>query len=224
MMEQIASDKAEISDRWTSLEKDTESIRTERGAVEKEKVSVLSSIIICLSLLFHNISSPILIFQEELSRERTLLQNEIALFEQRKISSLEELNYAEDRISMAQQVDAKLQEELDRLLKLSEFVARKDAEANEKLAEASGLYQKAQKLEAVLISDAEVIEHERQQLENERALLVQQRVSVLKERSMNRDMDRSVKSKMHAPARDSDVVERLASIKANLNRLRSTRE
>ena len=36
--------------------------------------------------------------------------------------------------------------------------------------------------------------------------------------------DTNVKSKMHAPARDSDVVERLASIKANLNRLRSTRE
>ena len=48
MMEQIASDKAEISDRWTSLEKDTESIRTEREAVEKEKVSILSSIMICL--------------------------------------------------------------------------------------------------------------------------------------------------------------------------------
>ena len=159
--------------------------------------------------------------QEELARERVQLQNDQALFEQHKIASREELNYAESRISTAQQVDAKLQEELDRLLKLSDFVARKDSEANEKLAEASALYQKAQKLEAVLMSDAEEIEHQKEQLERERTLLVQERVSVLKEKSVNRDMDRSVKSKMHsfAPS-DSDVVERLASIKANLNRLK----
>ena len=159
--------------------------------------------------------------QEELAQERIQLQNDQALFEQHKIASREELNYAESRISTAQQVDAKLQEELDRLLKLSDFVARKDSEANEKLAEASALYQKAQKLEAVLMSDAEEIEHQKEQLERERTLLVQERVLVLKEKSANRDMDRSVKSKMHSFApRDSDVVERLASIKANLNRLK----
>ena len=40
VMEQISSDKTELSDRWMSLEKNTESMIKEREEVETKKVSL----------------------------------------------------------------------------------------------------------------------------------------------------------------------------------------
>jgi chromosome segregation ATPase len=192
-------------------------------------VDVASSILFPI-VLYYLVQLTMTILQEKLLREE-------ALFEQRKLASAEQLKYAEDRIQTANHMDAKLQSEMDRLIELCDFVTKKDAEANDKLANASDLYEKAQELEASLMSDAEVIEHQKQQLERDRNLLVRERVSVLKEKSINRDMCMSANSKVYTNdacypvgvrgrsgslATDPDIVlrKRLASIKSQLSKLR----
>jgi hypothetical protein len=164
--------------------------------------------------------------QEKILKEKIQLEKEEALFEQRKIAAKDDLKYAESRIEAMLQMEAKLQSEMDKLLDLSEFVSRKDAEANEKLAEATTLYEKARKLESVLMTDAEAIEEQKQQLERTQALIVQERVTVLKERSANRDLIASSRDgglgRSKAFANSSDIVlkQRLATIKSKLDRLR----
>ena len=162
-------------------------------------------------------------------KDQIQFQKDEALFEQRKLASKDDLKYAESRIEMMHQMEARLQSEMDKLLELSQFVSTKDAEAKEKLAEAASLYAKAQELESVLMADAEVIEHEKEKLERERHLLVQERVAVLKERSMNISASGSAMSHDSIGPRLSssfvstpDVVlkKKLASIKSQINRLR----
>ena len=169
--------------------------------------------------------------QEKLLKEQIQLEQNVALFEQRKIASREELQYAEDRIAVSQQMNAKVQAEIDKLVELSEFVTKKDAEANEKRAEANLLYAKAQELEAACISDADAIEQQKRHLEREKQLLLEERVSVLKERSLNRELGSSVvpsystkvlQRKDNNMTSESDLMlkNRLTAIKSQLKRLK----
>ena len=179
----------------------------------------------------HTLICTLLDLQEKVLKEQLRLEQNVALFEQRKIASKEELQYAEDRIVASQQMNAKVQAEMDKLLELSEFVTRKDKEANQKLVEASALYAKAQELEAVCLSQAEAIEQQKEQIERERELLVQERVLVLKERSFNRDMGRCERStcidafrasKDNNLSAETDLMlrNRLAAIKSQLKKLK----
>ena len=188
-------------------------------------------IIFYAALLTHMKYDLYTYLQEKLLREKIQLEQNVALFEQRKIASREELQYAEDRIFVSQQMNAKVQAEIDKLVELSEFVTKKDAEASEKLAEANLLYAKAQELEAACISDADAIEQQKRHLEREKQLLLEERVSVLKKRSLNRELGSSVvpsystkvlQRKDNNMTSESDLMlkNRLTAIKSQLKRLK----
>ena len=162
-------------------------------------------------------------------KQRVKFEQDEALFEQRKIASKDELEHAEQRIAKARQIEAKLRSEMNNLLELSDYVAKKDTEANEKLGEANSLYEKARELEATLLSDANVIEKHRDQLNYDRNVLAQERVSFLKMKSLDRHCNcPNQEGSSFGPRTggylsiNSDVVaqKRLVSIKSGLNNLR----
>jgi single-stranded DNA-specific DHH superfamily exonuclease len=126
-------------------------------------------------------------------------------------------------------MDVKLQSEMDKLIQLSDFVTRKDNEANEKLVKAEAMFRQAKELESSLMEDAEIIEQQKEQLSQDRYLLAQERVAALKEKAFIRDTHMNGTSRISLSERQCpsefgtpDLVlrKRLASIKNQLNKLR----
>jgi len=171
------------------------------------------------------------LLQENLLKEQMKFQQNEALFEQRKLAANEEMKIAEARIATLHEMDAKLQSEMDKLYELGDYVTRKDAEANRKLAEADALCRQAQEHETVLISTAGVIEEQRQQLSEDRLILARERVSVLKKKSLSSTNSLNIVKKKSEREKlgeyswfysspDLHMRERLSSIKSQLDKLR----
>ena len=84
---------------------------------------------------------------------------------------------------------SEIRESKEKLIQLSEFVVKKDAEAQEKLQRAEELSKQLQDLDSIVKCDKENSEKERQELCQDRHRLVQQQVALLKERSKVREME-----------------------------------
>eukprot|EP00804_Cyclotella_cryptica_P024156 CCRYP_015593-RB/>CCRYP_015593-RB protein AED:0.31 eAED:0.54 QI:0/0.33/0/1/1/1/4/0/477 len=215
-MEQLSKEKSQLAERWDSYEKSAALLCAQRKELEMEREAIL-------------------IEKEKILKEQTKFQQNEALFEQRKIAANEEGDIAAARIATMNEMDAKLQAETKKLLELSDFVARKDAHASQKLAEADALYREAEEHEAINKSAAEVIEHKERQLAEDRYLLIQERVSILKEKASNRFVtpkghqrlnntgtERDSEFHGHSSTISDDLLfkRRLSLVKSQLNRLR----
>ena len=173
------------------------------------------------------------LLQANLLKEQMKFQQNEALFEQRKLAANDEMNISEGRIATLYEMDAKLQSEMDKLHELSDYVTRKDAEVNKKLAEADALFRQAKEHESILLSAVQVINEQKQQLSDDRFCLAQERVSMLKEKSQSRVVtttqlnlkEKTKEEKLRGCFRlnsspDLLLRRRLSSIKVQLDELR----
>ena len=125
-----------------------------------------------------------------MARERTQLERSEALFEQRKIAAREEIENADETMSMIRESEANLNDEMEKLVQLSDFVRKKDAEAQEKLSHAEELSIRLKEMDSSLKQDFENADMQRQEISENRMSLARERVSLLKERSRDRESHR----------------------------------
>lgn len=110
----------------------------------------------------------------------------------------------------------RIREETERLVHLSDFVKKKDAEAQEKLERAEEMTERLQEMDLAIKSDFESAEKQRHELSETRMSLARERVSLLKERARERESHGLVGLR-----RQPSLRRALASIKGDLNSLNS---
>ena len=124
--------------------------------------------------------------KEKLDRGQRQLERSEALFEQRKIAAREEIETADTLMNAIRCAESRLNDEMERLNDLRNYVKQKDDEATMKLQQAQELSKKARDMEATF----EDTEYQRQELAKSKMSLVQERVSMLKDRARERENER----------------------------------
>ena len=124
--------------------------------------------------------------KEKLDRGQRQLERSEALFEQRKIAARDEIDTADTLMNEIRGAESRLNDEMERLNDLRNYVKQKDDEATMKLQQAQELSKKARDMEATF----EDTEFQRQELAMTRMSLVQERVSMLKDRARERENER----------------------------------
>ncbi len=168
-----------------------------------------------------------------MNEEKRHLQQSEALFEQRKNASGEEMKYVENMIDRFRDAEKRVEKEMDKLVQLSEFVVRKDAEAEEKLVKAEEMVNYLQCLESTAKCDKENSDKDIEQLRRDRHRFVEERVAFLKEKSRVDELKQSEK-KSSSVRRNENRISRkerfapqlplknlLAKVESDLNRLRT---
>ncbi|KAL3768371.1 hypothetical protein ACHAW5_005209 [Stephanodiscus triporus] len=130
--------------------------------------------------------------REKLDRDLKQLERSEALLEQRKNAAKGEIETAHNMMTVIRGAEARLNEELDRIHHLSEYVRQKDGEAQNKLDQAQELFSKIRDIDSSF-KDAE----------NHRMSLARERVIMLKERARERENRRTSKdiALVHRPTR-----------------------
>ena len=118
--------------------------------------------------------------QEELEKSRRILEQDEALFEQRKTACREEIDFADRMMSSAKEAEARARLEMQRLTELGEYVTRKDAEADTKRAEATELWERIRKERATLQRDREEHMLQSDELAQTRTNLIKERIALLR--------------------------------------------
>lgn len=171
--------------------------------------------------------------KEKLDRGQRQLERSEALFEQRKIAAREEIETADTLMNAIRCAESRLNDEMERLNDLRNYVKQKDDEATMKLQQAQELSKKARDMEATF----EDTEYQRQELAKSKMSLVQERVSMLKDRARERENERvssspSIKDSLvlvrrrptelsaDFPFMSMNARMALASIKGDLKKLR----
>lgn len=124
--------------------------------------------------------------KEKLDRGQRQLERSEALFEQRKIAAREEIDTADTLMNASRCAESRLNDEMERLNDLRNYVKQKDDEATMKLQQAQELSKKARDMEATF----EDTEYQRQELAKSKMSLVQERVAMLKDRARERENER----------------------------------
>jgi hypothetical protein len=124
--------------------------------------------------------------KEKLDRGQRQLERSEALFEQRKIAAREEIETADTLMTAIRSAESRLNDEMERLNDLRNYVKEKDDEATMKLEQAHELSKKVREMEVTL----EDTEYQRQELSKARMSLVQERVAMLKDRARERENER----------------------------------
>eukprot|EP00574_Skeletonema_japonicum_P002077 CAMPEP_0201742346 /NCGR_PEP_ID=MMETSP0593-20130828/47273_1 /ASSEMBLY_ACC=CAM_ASM_000672 /TAXON_ID=267983 /ORGANISM="Skeletonema japonicum, Strain CCMP2506" /LENGTH=380 /DNA_ID=CAMNT_0048236695 /DNA_START=909 /DNA_END=2047 /DNA_ORIENTATION=+ len=148
-----------LEEMWASYEKDSMLLRKEQEALLVEK--------------------------EKLLQDRILLENAEALFEQRKLAAKDSIEYADQMMRTMKETEAKVSSEMERLAQLSEYVAQKNSEAEEKLAEAQRLSDELRDWQGVIGSEHDAAVRLKQEVEDDRMKLSRDRLSLLKSKPSN---------------------------------------
>jgi uncharacterized protein YhaN len=172
--------------------------------------------------------------KEKLDCGQRQLERSEALFEQRKIAAREEIETADTLMTAIRAAESRLNDEMERLNDLRNYVKEKDDEATMKLEQAHELSKKAREMELTL----EDTEYQRQEISKSRMSLVQERVAMLKDRARERENERlsssssSIKDDLvlvrrrpteftaDFPFMSSNARMALATIKGDLKKLR----
>mmetsp|Transcript_22723 Transcript_22723/g.46244 ORF Transcript_22723/g.46244 Transcript_22723/m.46244 type:complete len:599 (+) Transcript_22723:765-2561(+) len=172
--QQIRDEKTNLADRWAAYESDASTIRHKENALRIERQHLSDERI-------------------KIEEERRHLQQSEALFEQQKNASSEEIQYAENMIVRFHDAENRVKMEMENLAQLSEFVVRKDAEAEQKLDVAEEMVNYLQGLESTVKCDKENSDKNLEQLRRDRQHFVEERVAFLKEKSKVNELRHSKK-------------------------------
>jgi len=191
-----------LEEMWASYEKDSMLLRKEQEALLVEK--------------------------EKLLQDRILLENAEALFEQRKLAAKDSIEYADQMMRTMKETEAKVSSEMERLAQLSEYVAQKNSEAEEKLAEAQRLSDELRDWQGVIGSEHDAAVRLKQEVEDDRMKLSRDRLSLLKSKPSNlprNPLQRSTKVNLmndFSLTKSVHIRHRLSSVKAEIKRLNET--
>ncbi len=123
------------------------------------------------------------------------------------------------------ETEAKVSSEMERLAQLSEYVAQKNSEAEDKLAEAQRLSKELHEWQGVIGSEHEAIVRLKQEVEDDRMKLSRDRLSMLKSKPSNlprNPLGRSTKVNLmndFSLTKSDDLRRHLLSVKAEMKRL-----
>ncbi len=123
------------------------------------------------------------------------------------------------------ETEAKVSSEMERLVELSEFVVRKNSEAEEKLAEAQRLSKQLQEWQGAIAKDHDDVQRLKQEVEDDRLRLSRDRVSLLKSKPSNltrNPLGRSTRVNLmndFSLTKQEDLRRHLSSVRAEVKRL-----
>jgi len=126
------------------------------------------------------------------------------------------------------ETEAKVSSEMERLAQLSEYVAQKNSEAEEKLAEAQRLSDELREWQGVIGSEHDAAVRLKQEVEDDRMKLSRDRLSLLKSKPSNlprNQLQRSTKVNLmndFSLTKSVHIRHRLSSVKAEIKRLNET--
>ena len=126
------------------------------------------------------------------------------------------------------ETEAKVSSEMERLAQLSEYVAQKNSEAEEKLAEAQRLSDELREWQGVIGSEHDAAVRLKQEVEDDRMKLSRDRLSLLKSKPSNlprNPLQRSTKVNLmndFSLTKSVHIRHRLSSVKAEIKRLNET--
>ncbi len=127
-----------------------------------------------------------------------------------------------------QETEAKVSSEMERLSQLSEFVVQKNAEAEEKLAEAQRLSNELKEWQGVIGCEHDAVVRLKREVEEDRIALSRDRLSLLKSKpsnnSRNNPLGRSTRVNLIndfsiSSTNPDDLKRRLSAVKAEMKRL-----
>ena len=129
-----------------------------------------------------------------------------------------------------QETEAKVSGEMERLSQLSEFVVQKNAEAEEKLAEAQRLSNELKEWQGVIGSEHDAVVRLKREVEEDRIALSRDRLSLLKSKPSNNSrntpnpLGRSTRVNLIndfsiSSTNPNDLKRRLSAVKAEMKRL-----
>ena len=123
-----------------------------------------------------------------------------------------------------QETEAKVSSEMERLSQLSEFVVQKNAEAEEKLAEAQRLSNELKEWQGVIGSEHDAVVRLKREVEEDRIALSRDRLSLLKSKPSNNSnpLGRSTRVNLmndFSSTNPDDLKRRLSAVKAEMKRL-----
>ena len=222
--EQKAAFEREI-DRLCSEKKELEGER-QGIAIEKASKDSCVSYQFQLSIEYISHTSMTLYTQEKLYRDRKTLEQSEALFEQRKLAAKEEIKNADSMMCCIREAEARLNDEMERLVQLSEFTKQKDAEAQSKLVQADQLSKRLELMDYSVKQEIEKSVTQEHELAEKSLHLLRERVALLKERSKDVREHHTLSryDGESALAKDFSSIQptirrALSSIKSDLNRL-----
>ena len=124
------------------------------------------------------------------------------------------------------ETEAKVSSEMERLAQLSEFVVQKNAEAEEKLAEAQRMSNDLKEWQGVVGSEHDAVVRLKREVEDDRIKLSRDRLSLLKSKPSNissrNPLGRSTKVNLmddFCSTNPNDLRRRLSAAKAEMKRL-----
>ncbi|KAL7500232.1 hypothetical protein ACHAWT_010951 [Skeletonema menzelii] len=188
-----------LEDMWASYEKNCALLRKEQEALLAEK--------------------------EKISQDRILLEQSEALFEQRKLAAKDNIDYADEMMRKMHETEAKVSSEMERLAQLSDFVVEKNAEAEEKLAEAQRISNDLKEWQFVIGSEHDAVARLKREVEDDRMKLSRDRLSLLKSKPSNisrNPLGRSTKVNLmndFCSTNPDDLRRRLSAVKSEMKRL-----
>eukprot|EP00984_Skeletonema_dohrnii_P009607 scaffold3677_cov94-Skeletonema_dohrnii-CCMP3373.AAC.1 len=190
--------KSLLEEMWASYEKDSLLLRKEQESLLAEKEKIL--------------------------QDRILLEQAEALFEQRKLAAKDEIDYSNEMMRTMKETEAKMSTEMERLAQLSEFVVHKNAEAEEKLAEAQRLSKQLNEWQGVIGSEHDAVLRLKREVEDDRMKLSRDRVTLLKNKPnlLQHPLGRKTKVNLmndFSLTKPEDLRRRWTSVKAEMKRL-----
>lgn len=123
------------------------------------------------------------------------------------------------------ETEAKVSSEMERLAQLSDFVVQKNAEAEEKLAEAQRISNDLKEWQFVIGSEHDAVARLKREVEDDRMKLSRDRLSLLKSKPSNisrNPLGRSTKVNLmndFCSTNPDDLRRRLSAVKSEMKRL-----
>ena len=161
LTDHIDNEKKAFVEQQSASETEREALRKDRTSLDAEK--------------------------EQVARDRMQLERAEALFEQRKLAAAEQMEHAARTMAIQEEAEARLADEMRRLTQLREFIVRKECDAQEKLTRVEMLSSRMEDRESTVAQDFESAKRQQQEVAEERLRLARDRVSLLKERSKDRE-------------------------------------
>lgn len=141
------------------------------------------------------------------------------------MAAKEDLENADSMMANIREGEARLRDETQRIMQLSEFVKHKDADAQSKLSLAQELSKRLEVMDLAVKEENEISVMQQEELASQRLHLLRERVALLKNRSNDREQNILPKySNESALANDFSTIQpsirrALRSMKSDLNRL-----
>ena len=154
------------------------------------------------------------------------MQREEALFEQRKEAAKEDIEHAEKTRVTLQAAEKRLNEEMNQLGQLSEYVANEDAEAEKKLDQANELAKSLREMELTVKEDFQQLEKQKSDVSESCMALARERIALLKHTQTHRENNNTalghgqMSHNKHNFLTDPSLRRTLTSLQNDLNKLR----